>query len=81
MLNGRRTHVFRADRLQIRREQIGLSRREFSKRVGLQEANYGRFELGNSEPSPIVLVRIAKLLGCSTDWLLGATDRPDVLQE
>lgn len=73
----RRVKVFRGDRLKVMRERMGLSQTEFADQLGLQVAHYGRFELGNAEPSPVILVKIANLIGVSTDWLLGAVDRPE----
>lgn len=57
------------------REQLGLTGTELSKklsddRVAVQRTDIPRFEKGIREPSLIVLLRYAKLIGVSTDILI-----------
>jgi transcriptional regulator with XRE-family HTH domain len=70
-----------ANRLMQRRKEIGLSRTELGENIGFsgQQANKNIYNYENSirEPEYATLVKIAEVLQCSTDYLLGATDNPN----
>lgn len=70
-----------ANRLMKRRKEIGLSRTELGENIGFsgQQANKNIYNYENSirEPEYATLVKIAEVLQCSTDYLLGATDNPN----
>ena len=67
------------ERLIERREAMGISKLEASKRVGVPQPTYLRYETGEREPSIHVLKDIAKALNTSVDYLTGAsnTSTPD----
>lgn len=61
-------------RLRARREQVGLTQAEAAREVGVASEAYGRLERGYALPRAQTLVSLARLLGTSTDELLGIGD-------
>lgn len=61
-------------RLRQRAKELGISNSEAARRAGLTERRYGHYIVGNREPDLATLVRIAKVLGSSPNWLLGVED-------
>ncbi len=61
-------------RIKSKREKLSITQKEFAERVGVSPAAINQFEKGEKKPSPDVLTRIAKELGVSTDYLLGASE-------
>lgn len=61
--------------LRAQRERIGLTQAEVASEVGLAVEAYGRLERGYALPRAQTLVALAKLLGTSTDSLLGLERR------
>lgn len=72
-----RKRIFRGDRLREVREAQNLSQDDLSIRLGLGGAQMHRYETGKSDPSPEVMVRLAKELDVTTDYLLGLVDDPN----
>lgn len=56
------------------REQKGISGNQFSKMLGISQANYSNYERGRTEPPLAIVVRIAQLLNVSVDYLLGLSE-------
>ena len=50
------------------------SQASFSKKLGLTQATYSRYESGAREPDLDTLCQIGKVCGVSIDWLLGLVD-------
>ncbi len=63
-------------RLRTTREQLNLSQHELSRLCGLSINQISRYELGMREPTSASLVRIARVLNVSMDYLVGLTDDP-----
>lgn len=63
-----------ANRLRERAEQLGISNAEAARRCGLNERRYAHYTQGVREPDLRTLVNIARVLGTSPDYLLGASD-------
>lgn len=57
------------------RKKAGLSRKEVAKRIGRSEWVIGKWERGVTSP-PLIPdgVALAKLYGCSVDYLAGITE-------
>ncbi|WP_437617199.1 helix-turn-helix domain-containing protein [Sorangium sp. So ce834] len=63
-------------RLQNLRTFAGVSRRRLSQIAGIAPALVGMIERGKvASPQAGTLVRIARVLGCSIDWLATGTGR------
>lgn len=57
------------------RKRSGLSREEVARQIGRSEAVIGKWERGESSPGLTSdAVKLAKLYGCSTDYLAGITN-------
>jgi transcriptional regulator with XRE-family HTH domain len=61
-------------RLRQRAKELGISNAEAGRRAGLSERRYANYIIGNREPDLATVVRIAKVLGTSPNWLLGFDD-------
>lgn len=73
-------------RLKERAGQLGISNSAAARLCGLDERRYGHYVTGRTEPDLATLVRIARTLGTTPNWLLGvssedepATPRSDYL--
>ena len=56
------------------------SQTAFAARFGLKQAIYSHYETGRKKPSLEGLVEMAKVLGVTTDYLLGLSDAPPNLR-
>jgi transcriptional regulator with XRE-family HTH domain len=56
------------------RERAGLTKEQMCKQIGITVRTYWNYLAGGPIPSD-KLVHMAKLFECSTDYLLGLTDR------
>lgn len=76
-------------RIRERAQQLGLSLAQVARRADVPERSFAHYAAQRSEPDLATLVRIAKALGVSTDYLLGsdvgrgtaALDETDRLRE
>lgn len=58
-------------RLQELRMKYGYSQKEVSEKIGISPSVVSGYESGERTPSTQVLLSLAYLYGCSTDYLLG----------
>ncbi|KHD85661.1 transcriptional regulator [Heyndrickxia ginsengihumi] len=63
-------------RLSHRRKQLKLSQEDMADKLGITRQGYGHYETGRNQPDNETLIKIAQILDCSTDYLLGITDDP-----
>jgi transcriptional regulator with XRE-family HTH domain len=64
-------------RLKQRREQLGLSQVEVAELAGMRQNMISRLECGDTpNPSTETIKRLALVLKCSIDWLVGLYDAP-----
>jgi transcriptional regulator with XRE-family HTH domain len=62
-------------RVQQRRRELGLKQKDLAELLGIAQAQLGRLENGyNTNPSANLLLKLARTLHCSIDWLLGTYD-------
>lgn len=64
-------------RLRERREALGWSQRQLAEKADCSQQAIASYEKGDRMPSGDVLVRIARILGVSSAYLLGHTDNPE----
>lgn len=64
----------RIDRMQAEYKRLGLCQKTFADALCVTKQAVSSWELGRQNPSAPVLVDMANLFGCSTDYLLGRTD-------
>lgn len=65
------------DRIALRRQQLRLSQEELANEIGSSQKQVSRYENGHNDPTSEVLVKFARALDTTTDWLLGLTDNPE----
>ena len=56
------------------RVRIGMTQPQLAKAIGVTTGTVSNWELGKFEPTGKKLDRMAKLFGCSVDYILGMTD-------
>ena len=59
------------DRMKRLRAERGLTQAQLAKRLGVSPSAVGMYEQGRREPDAQTLTRLADVLQCSTDELLG----------
>ena len=62
-----------ANRIKIARKAMGLTQKEFGNAFGVTQATVSAWELGRNEPEYKVLRKIAQMLDCSIEYLMGYT--------
>ena len=75
MLNVRKELEFFARQLRKLREDKGIIQFELAKKADVQLRMYSRYESGDAAPTLPVIVKLAKALGVSVDFLIS----PDYL--
>jgi len=65
-----------AERLKVAREVKGWSQNNLAQKLEMNTAQIWRYEAGKALPSADVLKRLAEILECSADYLLGLTNAP-----
>lgn len=58
-------------RLQTQRRLKNLSQKEVAKSIGISASIVSNYESGERTPSVEILIALARLYHCSTDYLLG----------
>ncbi|MFL4357453.1 helix-turn-helix domain-containing protein [Streptococcus uberis] len=61
------------DRLKQRRKEKKLTQKEIAPLLGIKQNTYSDWETGKSEPNLENVVKLSKILGTTTDELLGQT--------
>jgi len=61
-----------------KRTEIGLSQKDLAGQINVSPPAINRFEKGEKSPSVDTLVKLAKVLGVSTDYLLGNESDNDI---
>lgn len=56
------------------REDLGLSQKELSLKLNVSPTNIYNYEIGRTEPSIEVLIKLADILNVSIDYLVGRED-------
>lgn len=67
----------RGDRLRGLRERRGWTQEELADEIGYTNKQVSRWESGSSDISTDALVKLSKLFGVTSDWLLGLVDDPN----
>lgn len=64
-------------RLQLRLTALGLQQTELAGRMGFSLAMVNHWFTGERQPNLTNLTKLATALECTTDYLLGASHRPN----
>jgi len=68
--------VLTSARIKRRRRQLGLTQRQASRRVNLHEMMFAHWEAGRKYPDSMSLLKIARALECTLDYLVGNSTFP-----
>jgi len=68
--------MLNVDKLARLRKEKSISRKEIASALRIDRTTYGKYELGQRQPSLEVLVELANFFNVTTDYLLGRTDNP-----
>ena len=69
------------DRISNLRKELDINQKELATKVGITEASLSRYENNLREPKSEIIVRLAKALETSTDYLLGVNDNTKISKE
>lgn len=69
------------DRIANLRKELDINQKELATKVGITEASLSRYENNLREPKSEIIVRLAKALETSTDYLLGVNDNTKISKE
>lgn len=70
-----------SERLRYKREELGLSRPDFAKKLGLTNpSQISRYESGKSIPGAQILIKIAEILKIDLHWLLTGQSSPSTVE-
>lgn len=64
------------DRIRKMRKSKGLTQQDLGDHLQLAKSTISQYETGTNEPDAKTMSRLADLLGCTTDYLLGRIDEP-----
>jgi len=67
------------NRIAFLRDQRGWTQEELSSSLGISRAALSHYEKNRREPDTETLAKIADLFGVSIDYLVGRTNRPDMI--
>ena len=57
------------------REEIGLTQAEVAERIAVSRSTYTRYERGDTEPDLATTLKLARLFGVTTDWLIDPEEK------
>lgn len=65
-------------RIRKKRGEVGLNQKDLAEKVGISPSAINQFEKGDKVPSTETIMKLARELGASTDYLLGAATDDDI---
>ncbi|MCC0627383.1 MULTISPECIES: helix-turn-helix domain-containing protein [unclassified Clostridioides] len=69
------------DRIANLRKELDINQKELATKVGITEASLSRYENNLREPKSEIIVRLARALKTSTDYLLGVNENTKISKE
>ena len=68
------------DRIRKLRIELGIDQKELAERIGVANSTISRLESGQKTPSRETTLKLANILGCTTDYLItGQENKQDEL--
>ena len=61
------------------RQRAGLTQQQLAERILVSKASISNYELYERNPSPEILIKLARVFHVSTDYLLGVEEKIQVL--
>lgn len=66
--------------MRLIRKEKGLTLKMLGNLVGVSESTISQYENKKRQPDQSTLLKLADVLDCTTDYLLGKTDQPNIRQ-
>lgn len=66
-------------RIKALRQNAGLTQQQLAERIWVSKAAISNYELYERNPSPEILIKLARVFHVSTDYLLGIEEKTQVL--
>ncbi len=63
------------EKLKVRREECELTQAEVAERIAVSRSTYTRYERGDTEPDLATTLKLARLFGVTTDWLIDPDEK------
>jgi len=67
------------DKLKKLRHDINMTQQEVADKLEVSQVTYSRYEAGSRVPDRDMTIALAKFFNCTTDYLLGLTDEPNLV--
>lgn len=67
------------EKLREMRKIKGYTQLQVSEKIGIERSSYSLYELGKRSPDYETLNKIADLFNCTTDYLLGRSEEPNLV--
>ncbi|HEY2493258.1 MAG TPA: helix-turn-helix transcriptional regulator [Paenibacillus sp.] len=68
-------------RIKLLRAKKGLTQDQMAEQLDMNRANFSNYERNKAVPPGETLMKIAKILNTTTDYLLGGSDNPNRIPE
>lgn len=62
------------NRIKKERENLGLSREDLAKKLGVSYSAIAMYEQGNREPNNEITLKMCEIFGCTMDYLMGQSE-------
>ena len=67
-----------SEKIKILRDKNGYTQSELAKKVGLTRSAVNAWEMSNAIPSTEIIIKLAKIFGVTTDYLLGVDNEEKI---
>jgi len=67
-----------SDKIKILRDKNGLTQSGLAKKVSLTRSAVNAWEMNNAIPSTEIIIKLSKLFGVTTDYLLGVDNEEKI---
>lgn len=66
------------ERIRNMREDLDIKQKNLAKKLNISQRTLSHYELGTRDVPTQILIAIADLFECSTDYLLGRTNKKEI---
>ncbi len=66
------------ERISNMREDLDIKQKNLAKKLNISQRTLSHYELGTRDVPTQILIAIADLFECSTDYLLGRTNKKEI---
>ena len=65
-------------RIRDLREDADLSQTELSKKLGMSQTGYSKYETGENDIPTSILIKLSKIYNVSIDYMLGVSNNKEI---